>query len=101
MVPDYSHHVKDVKVDCWLLLHNNVMRRIKSRARTGITEFAYCLLVISRLLVILRYKIYYIRCWHLAVGLDTVNYKSAFLEVVVLPTGRGKKRNFRKSNTII
>ena len=79
------------------------MKRIKSRARTGITEFAYCLLVISRLLVILRYKIHYIRCWHLGVGLYTVNYKSAFLEVVVCLPGEKKKTEliFRKSNTII
>jgi len=34
------------------------MKRIKSRARTGITEIAYCLLIISRLLVTLMYKIY-------------------------------------------
>ena len=76
------------------------MQRIKSRARTGITEFAYCLLVISRLLVILRYKIYYIRCWHLGVGLDIVNYKSAFLEVVVCLPGENNATS-RKSNTII
>jgi hypothetical protein len=70
MVPDKQSSCERCQVDCWLLLHNSLRKRLKSRARTGITEFAYCLLVISRLLVILRYKIYYIRCWHLGVGLD-------------------------------
>jgi len=92
MVPDNSHHVKDVKLIVGYCYIYNVMKRIKSRGRAGIIAFAYCLLVTSRLFVILRYKIYYyIRCWNLGVGLDTVNYKSAFLEVVVCPTGRKKK----------
>lgn len=63
MVPDNSHHVKDVKLIVGYCYIYNVMKRIKSRGRAGIIEFAYCLLVTSRLFVILRYKIYYyIRC---------------------------------------